>query len=152
MCVVCLRRCVNIMTAAEWGAGTTGGVWALTERGRTAVTVKRIHSDGWPLHFWPLVGEAARTPHSFFLVSLSQSWLGINALLDQLLWVREEVVGLWLMYLAVVCADGLVYFLPFCSLLFSLALPFSVFVFSLLVFFSIDGFQVCDCNPTHCKW
>lgn len=93
-CVSCLRRCVNIMTAAEWGAGTTGGVWALTKRSRTVVTVKRIHSDGWPLYFWPLVGEAARIPQSLFLVSLSQSWRGINALLDQLLWVREEAVVL----------------------------------------------------------
>lgn len=45
-------------------------------------------------HFWPLVGVAAKEPNSLFLVSSSESWLGINALLDQLFWVREEVVVL----------------------------------------------------------
>lgn len=81
MCVVCLRRCVNNMTAAEWGAGTTGRVWALTERGRTVVTVKRIHGEGWPLCFWPLCGEAAR----FFVLGL---FIPVLALVLTLCWTN----------------------------------------------------------------
>lgn len=88
---VFLKSGSNSTTPADWGGGNQ-------LRGLHPDKVRRDCSDSeedlqrW--HFWPLVGVAAKEPHSLFLVSSSQSWLGINALLDQLFWVREEVVVL----------------------------------------------------------
>lgn len=61
-----------------------GGVWVLTKWSRIVVTLKRIHSDGWPLCIWPLAWDAGKT-----LCSSTWSWLSIDAS-DQ--WVRKKGV------------------------------------------------------------